>query len=145
MFWSPSLLLVLTTCSSWHSCTENAFHVLQDDFRSAGRSSSNKPQQQRMTDYLKFAEQLGAVSSTWRLDSSSTLRQVSAHGHTSPDIWPLTLQASRSLLAKARLTVCNYADCAIRAFRPGGKLAPEGCCCCKSSATGHSVSEATYI
>lgn len=61
--------------------------VMQDDFRSAGRSSSSKPQQQRMAEYLKFADQLGAVSSIWRLGPSSTLRQASAIGCTLPAIY----------------------------------------------------------
>lgn len=120
-------------------------HVMQDEFRSAGRSRSTKPQQQRMTDYLKFAEQLEAVSSVWRLGPNSTLRQASALCHTLPDICPMTSEAGRNLLAQARLTVCMYADCAIRAFWPGGKLASEGCCCCTSFAKGNGVPAATYV
>lgn len=65
--------------------------VLQDDFRSASRSSSSKPQQQRMAQYLRFAEQLGAVSSVWQLGPSSTLRQASAVGCTLPAECPCHL------------------------------------------------------
>ena len=65
------------------------FHALQDEFRSAGGSRSNKPQQQRMSDYLKFAEQLEAVFPVWRRGTSSTLRQASAL-----DTCSMTFQAS---------------------------------------------------
>ena len=66
--------------------SDTMLHVMQDEFRSAGRSRSTKPQQQRLTSYLKYAEQLEAVSSVWRLGPSSTWRQASALRHTLPNI-----------------------------------------------------------
>ena len=41
-----------------------------------------------MAEYLKFAEQLEAVSSVWRLGPSCTLRQASTLGCS----WPATCQ-----------------------------------------------------
>lgn len=50
--------------------------LLQDDFNSAGGLGIKQTQQQRMSGYLRFSEQLQSVSSSWSHGPGSLLRQV---------------------------------------------------------------------